>query len=43
MIDMIAIEKIKLQHDDHGGIKEKEKQLWKTDVFRQLVFSTRGS
>ena len=27
---------------NHGGIKEKEKQLWKTAVFRQLVFTTRG-
>ena len=25
----------------HGGSKEKEKKLWKTAVFRQLVFSTR--
>ena len=24
----------------HGGIKEKDKQLWKTALFRQLVFST---
>ena len=25
----------------HGGIKEKDKQLRKTTLFRQLVFSTR--
>ena len=27
----------------HGGSKEKKKQLWKTVMFRQLVFSTRES
>ena len=29
--------------NDHGGTEETEKQLWKTAVFQQLVFSTRES
>ena len=30
------------EHDElgHGGSKEKEKQLWKTAVYRQFVSST---
>ena len=29
--------------ENHGGIKEKQTQLWKTTMFRQLVFSTTES
>ena len=32
-----------LIHSNHERSKEKEKQIWKTAVFRQLVFSTRES
>ena len=35
------VKKTKTLWFSHGGIKEKEKQLWKTAVFWQLVFSTR--
>ena len=39
---------IRLMHvyegnSDHGGSKEKERQLRKTAVFRQLIFSIRES
>ena len=27
--------------ENHGGIKERDKKLWKTTVFQQLVLSTR--
>ena len=43
VVDALKCEKHAFLCSDHGGSKETEKQLWKTAVFQQLVFSTRES